>query len=339
MGARMLSLLVDRGDIAAAQEALESVMRDEFSGRERRNISFRPSVLAQQEIWTWDDRYWYRHGALKGGDVKTPRLMNWFGVLAPGNLHITVEVNVALEWGKGHSEGFFARDDSTGALYLMHSGNVGGGRRGVGGRAFRAWYGKRQVPVIDPNDGVRFGFVVVPIGASDPTRSARSYVDAIEAFKAAVKAREVDVEDPDFRDRMQEFDDFYEEPRGRRTGYRPGKIDYLSRHGEVVDALHDWRNARPLTRHQRIVKNVFIDLGVSDRANNLVEVYEVKTSSERSDVYAAIGHLMVHGSNRCKKFLLLPKGRELPTDLADALQRNKIELLRFRLNKRGAKIL
>ena len=192
---------------------------------------------------------------------------------------------------------------------------------------------------MDPNEDVRFGFVVVPIGASDPTRSARSYVDSIAAFKAAVKAEEVDLEDPDFRDRMQEFDDFYKEPRGRRTGYRPGEIDYISRHGEVVDALNAWRNARPLTRHRRIVKNVHIDLGVSDRANNLVEVYEVKTSSERSDVYTAIGQLMVHGSNRCKKLLLLPKGGGLPPDLADALQRNKIELLRFTLNKRGAKIL
>ncbi len=88
-----------------------------------------------------------------------------------------------------------------------------------------------------------------------------------------------------------------------------------------------------------MVKNVFIDLGVSDRANNLVEVCEIKTSSERSDVYTAIGQLMVHGSNKCKKFLLLPKGWGLPTDLADALRRNRIELLRFRLNNRGAKIL
>ena len=336
----MLSLLVQRRDISVAQEALKGIMREEYPGRERRDISFRPRVLAQQQIWTCRDRYWYRHGVLKGRDVTSPRFQNWFGVLAPGNLHITVEVSVVLEWGIGRSEGFFARDDSTGALYLMHTGNVGGGTTGVGGRAFRAWYGKRQVPVIDPKERVRFGFVVVPIGASDPTRSARSYGDSIEAFKAAVEADEVDVEDREFRDRMQEFDDFYKEPRGRRTGYRPGKIDYLSRHGEVVDSLHAWRkNARRLTRNQRIVKNVFIDLGVSDGANNLVEVYEIKTSWERSDVYTAIGQLMVHGSDHCKKFLLLPKGRRLPTDLADALQRNKIKLLRFTLNNRGAKIL
>ena len=224
-------------------------------------------------------------------------------------------------------------------IYLMHSGNVGGGRPGVGGRAFRAWYGKRRVPVFVGDKCARFGFVVIPIRAADPTRSARRYIDSIEEFKNAVSDGEIDPEDPDFQRTMQEFDDFYKEPRGRRRGYRTGGIDYLSRHGEVVDALHAWREAQPLTRRQRIVKNVFIDMGVADRRNNLVELYEVKTSSERSDVYTAIGQLLVHGSEDCEKFLLLPKGRQLPKDLADSLERNQIEMLRFRLNNRGAKIL
>ena len=335
----MLSLLVERDEIAEAQEALQRIMITEFPRRERRNVTFPPRGLSDQEVWTWRDRYWYRPGSLEGRNVTTPRVLNWFGVLAPGALSITVEVNVALQWRKGRAEGFFARDDSTGALYLLHSGNVGGGRPGVGGRAFRAWYGKRRVSIFDPNSRVRFGFVVIPLGASDPTRSARQYVDAIEAFRQAVEAEEIDTDDPDFQRTMQEFDDFYREPRGRRTGYRLGGVDYLSRHGEVVDALHAWRKAQPLTRRQRIVKNVFIDLGVEDGSNNLVELYEVKTSSERSDVYAAIGQLVVHGSEDCENFLLLPKGRQLPNDLTDALRRNQIELLRFRLNNRGATIL
>ena len=334
----MLSLLVERDEIAEAQAALQDIMSDEFPGRQSRNITFRPGGLSEQEIWTLGD-YWYRPGVLKGRRATTPRFLNWFGVLAPGTLSITVEVNVALDGKKGHAEGFFARDDITGALYLMHSGNVGGGTRGVGGRAFRAWYSKRRVPVFDPDERVRFGFVVVPLGASDPTRPARRYVDSIEAFRQAVREGEIDPHDPDFRRTLQEFDDFYKEPRGRRRGYRPGEIDYLSRHGEVVDALHEWRKAQPLAPAERIVKNVFIDMGVEDGPNNLVEVYEVKTSSERADVYTAIGQLMVHGSNECEKYLVLPRGGELPNDLADALARHQVEVLRFRLNKRRAKIL
>ena len=132
----MLSLLVERDEIAEAQEALQRIMITEFPRRERRNVTFPPRGLSDQEVWTWRDRYWYRPGSVEGRNVTTPRVLNWFGVLAPGALSITVEVNVALQWRKGRAEGFFARDDSTGALYLLHSGNVGGGRPGVGGRAF-----------------------------------------------------------------------------------------------------------------------------------------------------------------------------------------------------------
>ena len=336
----MFSLLVERDEIARAQEALQSVMQDEFPQHVLRNISFRPRVLKNQEVWTRDN-HWYHPSVLEGRDTKTPRFLNWFGLgtETQGSLNITVEVNVALDRGSGRAEGFFARHDSNGAVYLMHSGNVGGGRPGIGGSAFRAWYGKRRESVFADGKCVRFGFVVVPIQAADPTRPARRYVDSIEEFKKEVTEGKIDPQDPDFRRKQQEFEDFYKESRGRRRGSRPGKIDYLSRHGEVVDALHAWRRARPLKRHHRFVKNVFIDLGVADGDGNLVELYEVKTGSERQDVYTAIGQLAVHGSNRCKKSMVLPNGRQLPQDLADALQCHRIELLRFRLTRRAAKIL
>ena len=334
----MLSLLIERDEIAEAQETLKDVMRADFAEHERRNISFRPRVLRDQEVWTRDN-YWYRPAVHEGRDVKSPRFFNWFGVVTQGNLNITMEVNVAFERGNGRAAGFFARDDGTGALYLMHSGNVAGGRPGVGGRAFRAWYGKRPEPVFVGDKCVRSGFVVVPVQAADPTRSARRYIDSISDFKDAVSNEDFDLEDPDFRRTMQEFDDFYKESRGRRRGSRPGEFDYLSRHGEVVDALYAWRKAQPFARRHRIVKNVFIDMGVADGHDDLVELYEVKTSSERSDVYTAIGQIAVHGSEDCEKFLVLPNRRALPQDLADALERHRIELLRFRLNRRGARIL
>ncbi len=315
-------------------------MHDEFPWHVQRNISFRPSVLEDEEVWT-KGNYWYRPSILDDRDTKTPRFLNWFGlgIQAQGNLNITVEVNVALEQESGRAEGFFARDDSTGALYLMHSGNVGGGKPKVGGKAFRAEYGKRREPVFADGKCKRFGFVVVPIQAADPTRSARRYLDSIQEFKKAVSDGHIDPQDPDFRRKLQEFDDFYKESRGRRRGSRPGQIDYFTRHGEVVDALHAWRQARPFALGDRVVKNVFIDLGVADDAGNLVELYEVKTSSDRQDVYTAIGQLAVHGSEDCESFLVLPNGRQLPQDLADAVQRHGIELLRFRLNRRGARIL
>ena len=273
-------------------------MGDAFPNVRVRDITFPPGGLTGKRVRVCRD-YWCRSVFVGGQRVTTPRHQNWFGVLTPGRLRITVEVNVVPEGINKKVEGFFARDISTGTVYLMHSGNVRGGKRGVGGRAFRAWYGRPRAEVFDSDGNVRFGFVVMPCHGLDPARSARRYVDSITVFRRAVAAGEVDVDDPEFQQRMQDFDDFYSEPRGRRTGYRPGRIDYLSSHGEVVDALHDWRKHQAVDRGSRIVKNVFIDMGVANPRGRLTEIYEVKTSTSRSDVYSAIGQLMVHGPLTC----------------------------------------
>ena len=83
------------------------------------------------------------------------------------------------------------------------------------------------------------------------------------------------------------------------------------------------------TRH-RIVNNLFIDMGVESASERLIEIYEVKTSTARSDVYTAIGQLMVHGPQRCKKVIVLPEKDALVADLREALGRHHIGLLRYK---------
>lgn len=334
----MLSLLTAPDEIAQAQKALDALMQSEFPDVERREIKFRPMVLRDQKVLT-SDRYWYRAGLQDGPNASSPRFLNWFGVLSENQLRISVEVNVLRDPTEGRSQGFFARDNTTGAVYLMHSGDVGGGTVGVRGPAFRAWHGEPRSEVFDGEGSVRFGFIVVPLRALDPTRSARRYVDTIGRFRNAVKTKQVDLNSNAFQRRIREFEEFYGEPRGRRTGNHPGRIDYLSRHGEVVDALHDWRVARPMRRGLQIVKNVFIDMGVMDASGDLIELYEVKTSAARTDVYSAIGQLMVHGPTNCRKFVVLPEAQPLADDLVGAFERQRITVLRFKLRQHGATIL
>ena len=70
----------------------------------------------------------------------------------------------------------------------------------------------------------------------------------------------------------------------------------------------------------------------------MVELYEVKTSTGRSDVYSAIGQLMVHGPPHCARVIVLPKRERLAEDLRRALERHHIGLLRFTLNSEKAKV-
>jgi hypothetical protein len=177
----------------------------------------------------------------------------------------------------------------------------------------------------------------MPIEGVAASRSAVRYIDIIARFKQAVRAGDMDT--PEFRRKKKELDDFYSESRGRRKGQRSGEIDYLSRHGEVVDALYSWRSSSTLPTGGRLVKNILIDMAV-EVGDKLVEVFEVKTSTARFDVYSAIGQLMVHGTSQdCRRVIVLPQSQQIASDLKEALQRLDIELLKFKLDEEKATIV
>ena len=112
----------------------------------------------------------------------------------------------------------------------------------------------------------------------------------------------------------------------------------MSRHGDVVDALHAWRtrsDARATIGQKHAYR-----LGLEHKGG-LTELCEVKTSTARGDVYTAIGQLTVHAKgDDCKRFVVLPQREALAKeDLKDGLARSGIELLRFELTETEAKIL
>lgn len=176
----------------------------------------------------------------------------------------------------------------------------------------------------------------MPIQGNAANRSALRYVGIVENFKRAV--RDGEIQTPEFQRKQKQYEGFYSEGRGRRRGKRSSKIDYLSRHGEIVDALFKWRQMSPLPLKGRLVKDQLIDLGVAV-GPNLREVFEVKTNATRQTFYTALGQLMVHGrSIRCRKVMALPHDEDLPDDLAKAVRLLGIELVRFKLSDRGVTI-
>jgi hypothetical protein len=177
----------------------------------------------------------------------------------------------------------------------------------------------------------------MPIQGKGATRSAVRYVDIVARFKLAARAGQT--ETPEINERQKLIDDYYAEARGRRRGRRASEIDYVSRHGDVVDALREWREASKLNNDKRFVKNVFLDLGVAS-GEEVVEAYEVKTSTKRSNVYSAIGQLLVHGDGPdCERTIVLPEREQIAGDLDAAFVRLKIRLLKFRLDDKKATIV
>lgn len=333
----MFTLIESKEEIAKVQRKMESTIRRDFKKQATKNIGYPGGTNSDATVVT-DGTYWYWSSDYNSKDVANPRRLNWFGLYkAEGDLQISVEINTAYEGRNDQIAGFFARDNDTGSIYLLHSGRVGGGTKGVGKSAFLAWSDQRPVDVVDSSGDVREGVLVMPIDGIAASRSAVRYVDIIAHFKLAVRAG--DLKTPEFQRKKKELDDFYSEARGRRKGRRSAQIDYLSRHGDVVDALNSWRISKHLPKGARVVKNLLIDMGVAV-GRDLVEVFEVKTSTARSDVYGAIGQLMVHGTAAdCRRVIVLPHKETIAADLTEAFQRLNIELLRFKLDELKATIL
>jgi hypothetical protein len=332
----MFLLIESRKEIDKAQRKLEITIRREFNSTAVKNLNSRGGTISNAKVLT-DGKYWYWTGERNHSHSKNPRHLNLFGLLKNNaNLQITVQTNTSYEGRNDKVEGFFAINNRTGLIYLLHSGGVGGGMRGVGKSAFLAWSNQRLIEVADSSGGIREGVLVMPIEGVAATQSAVRYIDTVDSFKKAVRAG--DIATPKFQRKMKELDDFYSESRGRRKGQRSSEIDYLSRHGDIVDALYAWRNLSAIPNGGRLVKNVLFDMGVKV-GSALVEIYEVKTSTTRSDIYSAIGQLMVHGSpDKCRRVMVLPQKEPLATDLEDALKRLDIELLRFKFAKDTATI-
>ena len=324
----MLSLLVGRHEIAEAQEQLQVTLRNEFTDGHPPDHPYPRFTRG---------KYWYRAEPPPHG-VAVPRFLNVFGIVAPAEYQPVVEVNVPQEGRDNRVAGFFARDTTTGATYLMHSGDVGGGQRGMGGEAFRSWLTSKPMPVFDTLPEPRLGFIVMPVAASDATRPLIRYIDSVERFRLSVRDG-YRVQHEQLRRQERRLRVFYREPRGRRVARGHAQVDFLSRHGEVVDALHEWRSGRSMRTGCHIAKDQLIDLGIEDEHGAWVELYEVKTNTSRFDIYSAVGQLMIHGLLGCRLVLVLPQGEPLPSGIEEALGRRGISLLHFNLDEQGASIV
>ena len=331
----MFSLLESKKEIATAQRKLEASIARDFTKRAVKNIGYPGGTTYNANVYT-DGQYWFYSEDYRTST--TPRRLNWFGLFSKNtDLQISVEINTAYAGRNDQVAGFFARHNDTGSTYLLHSGRVGGGTKGVGKSAFLAWGDQHLIEVADSSGNVREGVLVMPVEGKAATRPAIRYIDTIVRFKQAVRAGETNSRE--FQSKQRTFNNFYSEPRGRRRGRRPGEIDYLSRHGDIVDALKSWLNSQSLPKGCRLVKNALIDLGIAD-GKKLIRVYEVKTTAARCDIYTAIGQVMVHGNAaKCQRVIVLPQKEPLATDLASALKRLNIDLLKFKLDKLKATIV
>jgi len=325
----MLLTVTDLKEKRAAQAALEQTVRAGLADQGMRNIGF-PSGNADEIIYSnGAGKLWAAFGAVDSAAV--PRRWNAFGVFDPKRhaQMITVEINIPTTSNSARVAGFFARDAATGQVLLMHDGSVGGGKPGVGRSAFLFWSKTKPVDTYGDGGEVRSGLIIGAVGSGDLPGRLWWFVQHVKGFKDAVKRGDLD--DPEMRKAIAEWEDFNSESSGRRRGRRRAEIDYISYHGEVVERLFEERFARRRDGEQ-VLNSRLIDLYVRN-GTAMTEIYEVKTGTDRQSIYTAIGQLVSHSVGEgadIARTLVIPEGNLAP-DLERCLTSLSIDLRRFTL--------
>ncbi|HEX3429393.1 MAG TPA: hypothetical protein VHT03_00790 [Rhizomicrobium sp.] len=318
----MFTLVESEREKVKVQRQLIRELAKAWNNKQLRIVMWRPT--AEELRIQHNDRYWFASVAPRP-DSPVPKYWNSFGAYHQnGNLRIGVEINIPTTTNSRRIAGFFARNAE--AICLMHDGSVGGGSEGVGREGFLSWSESSLVKVMDSNGSARPGIAIAVLGSRTLGDDVARFIELAVNFRRAVQRGELKTVDS--RRRQREFKEYYDEFSGTKRRGAMLEVEYISRHGDIVRALRDWRETQGLGGAS-FTKNPYIDLGVLQNGK-LEELYEVKTSSDRQCLYTAIGQVTVHVSNSAaKRYIVLPSDGDIPSDIAKALGRDSIEVLRF----------
>lgn len=144
-------------------------------------LTWRGGELRTTIHWARDDGFWWafepkpaRHALLLGHAPDAPAKRE----------SITCEINLPLEGADRKIAGIIATDEA-GALYLAHSGRMGGARPGQSKTAFREFMADGVWRRMRWPDGEETDVLVVaPLDSPRLTRLLGQFVDAVRRFKA-----------------------------------------------------------------------------------------------------------------------------------------------------------
>lgn len=331
----MLQLIANSKEKRSAQRELERQLKQQLEAEGDLNIGHRGGNFQWPVHSNGPGKLWGAFGDAPS-DSPVPRFWNGFGVFDPASSQtIVVEINIATASNHESVAGFYARDVSTGDIFLMHSGKIGGGKPGVGKSLFLEWSPAELVKAYKDEGGYREGLIVGRVNSADIAARIWRFVCDVRAFKKAVDAGEFETrehkQEAAIYERLEEYN---RESSGIRKGKRSGLFEYVTYHGDVVDKLKEERNSRK-AEGETVSNSKLVDLRVTKRGA-LTEVYEVKTSVGLQALYGAIGQLMTHSwseGGKVAKILVIPADEDVPPIINRVLLGLGISMRRYRLSK------
>lgn len=333
----MLTLVEKRAEKSRIQHMLKRILLKALPAKGKYDLGFQGNHVEVAIHFKDAEEIYYAHGQTREVDI--PRYLNTFGIFEPNRSmqNMVLEINIPMDSNSERVAAYFAENKATGQIFLMHSGRIGGGRKGIGKVAYLAWSDDEIVPVAEESGKLRGGIIVSEIDEQKLFRNVSEFVKKVADFKD--QAAEGKLQTKSFERKVKDVEDRYRrEFSGKKRSKARGAIEYDTYHGDIVDALFETLNAGKQPG-DKVVNTTFIDLTVK-RDGKPIEIYEVKTGTARQVLYTAIGQLTVHsgGDADLRKIMVLPKGEKLPNDIGKAINSAGIKVWRFKEAKNGWQI-
>lgn len=139
----MLFTIDDEAQVSRCQQILERRLHKILPRRVFHNFGHLGLSYKKKEVLT-DGDLWY-FGQLSG-EPSPNRYWNAFGFLYSSHqpANIVVEINFPLQGVNRRISGVFAQDLGDRKTIILHRGGIGGGRFGIGKRAFLDWVSQRS---------------------------------------------------------------------------------------------------------------------------------------------------------------------------------------------------
>lgn len=279
-----LQVVNGKSEIADLQKQLERTIEKYSYKSGGIIVGTRAGSERLKVFWLKNENIWFCSKISSG--VKIKRYWNTFGINEPKwdtniSHSIICEINIPLSGFSRRIAGTYVKDEK-GKIYLAHDGSIGGGKKGIGRELFKnSFRGNDQWMSVCDNKGERETVVITSFKSGGFIKRLGFFVREVARIKGKIDVPQSET--------ITIVNDYSPEHQGKKKYKTKEKqIETTLDHGLIVDELS---KAIKLNGF-KLGKNKNIDLCLLNSNDEIVTIYEVKTTSILENYYKAIGQLL-----------------------------------------------
>lgn len=255
-------------------------------------------------------------------DVRNNKIFNAFGFEVNENSsnRMTVQINYQPKF-RDFSEAAVWAQDTESNIYLLHSGKMGGGVKGIKKEKVFDHFTGEKVEILYEEKTHPF-MIVCCLNSLEAYQQIEYFVNEIRRIKPILKLYTPNPRITSGKFNLKKYSpEFFGKKSYEHFG---GRISSVANHGLIVDELKNI-----IKEYGEPVNNREIDLGLIKKGKPKVQ-FEIKTNCSTQSIYTAVGQLMLHSrkiGTQIKKVFIAPN--EIGFDVIMDLERLGITTIKY----------